>query len=63
METTFLNSENSKTSDPHRLLLSFTDKVNLKRSDQYVALSNLSIYYSSKIVIQKIINLKYQLQH
>ena len=63
METIFLNSENSKTSDPHRLLLSFTDKVNLKRSDQYVALSNLSIYYSSKIVIQKIINLKYQLQH
>ena len=38
METIFLNSENSKTSDPHRLLLSFTDKINLKRSDQYVAL-------------------------
>ena len=63
METIFLNSENSKTSDPHRLLLSFTDKINLKRSDQYVASSNLSIYYSSKNSHSKIINLKYQLQH
>ena len=32
-----MNSKNSKTSDPHRLL------VNLKRSDKYVALSNLSL--------------------
>ena len=38
-----MNSEN--TSDPHRLLLSLSDKINLKRQDKYVALSNLSIYY------------------
>ena len=43
-----MNSENSKTSDPHRLLLNLTDKINLKRSDKYVALSNLSIYYTWK---------------
>ena len=36
-------SENSKTSDPHRLLLNLSDKMNLKRSDKYVALSNLKI--------------------
>ena len=30
-----MNSENSKTSDPHRLLLSLTNKI-LKRSDKYV---------------------------
>ena len=30
---------NKKTSDPHRLLLSFTDKIDFKRSDKYVALS------------------------
>ena len=33
-----MNSENSKASDPHKLLLSLTDKINLKRSDKYVAL-------------------------
>ena len=48
MDTIFMNSENSKTSDPHRLLLNLTDKINLKRSDKYVALSNLSIYYTWK---------------
>ena len=37
MDTTF---------DPHRLLLNLTDKINLKRKDTYVAISNLSIYYT-----------------
>ena len=46
MDTIFMDSGNSKTTDPHRLLLNLTDKVNLKRSDRYVALSNLSIYYT-----------------
>ena len=41
-----MNSESSKTSDPHRLLLNLSDKINLRRSDKYVALSNLSIYYT-----------------
>ena len=48
MITMFMNSENSKSSDPHRLLLSLLDKINLKRSDKYVALSNLIIYYILK---------------
>ena len=38
--------ENSKTHDPHRLLLNHTDKINLKRSDKYVALLDLNIYYT-----------------
>ena len=46
MDTIYMNSENSKTSDPHRLLLNLSDKMNLKRSDKYVALTNLSIYYT-----------------
>ena len=29
MDTIFINSENSKTSDPHGLLLDLTDKMNL----------------------------------
>ena len=48
MDTIFMNSENSKTSDPHSLFLNLSDKINLKRSDKYVALSNLSIYYTWK---------------
>ena len=43
-----MNSKNSKTSEPHRLLLNLTEKIDLKRSDKYVALSNLSIYYTWK---------------
>ena len=39
-----MKSENSKTFDPHRLLLNLSDKINLKRSYKYVALSNLRIY-------------------
>ena len=46
MDTIFINSEISKTSDPHRLLLNLTDKISLKRSDKYVALSKVSIYYT-----------------
>ena len=40
-----MNSKNSKTSDPHRLLLNLTDKIDLRRKYKYVALSNLNIYY------------------
>ena len=43
MDDIFMNSENSKTTDLHRLILNLTDEKNLKRSDKYVALSNLSI--------------------
>ena len=43
------NSKNSKTSDSHRLLLNLTDKIDLRRKDKYIALSNLSIYYTWKI--------------
>ena len=39
-----MNSKDSKTSDHHTLLTNLTDEINLKRSDKYVALSNLSIY-------------------
>ena len=43
-----MNSKNFGTSDAHRLSLNLTDKINLKRNDKYVALSNLSIYYTWK---------------
>ena len=41
-----MNPKNSKTSDPHISLLKLSYKISLKRSDKYVVLSNLSIYYT-----------------
>ena len=61
MNTIFLNSANSKTSDPHRLLLNFSDKINLKRSDKYVTLSNLSIYYTWKNIKKSYKNNKFKI--
>ena len=46
MDIIFMNSGKGKTPDPHRLLLNLSDKINLKNSDKYVNLSNLSIYYT-----------------
>ena len=43
-----MNSANSKTSELHRLLLNLSDEINLKKSDKYVALSDLSIHYAWK---------------
>ena len=55
MDTIFLNSE----------VLTLTDKINLKRSDTFIPLSNLSIYYKWKKWKNhtKKINSKYQHQH
>ena len=38
-----MNSKNSKTSDPDKLLLNLTDKIDLRRKDKYIVLSNLRI--------------------
>ena len=43
MDAIFMTSKSSEISDPHRLLLNLYDKINLKRSDKYIALSTLSI--------------------
>ena len=56
-----MNSENGKTSNPHRLLLNLTYKISLKRSDKYVALSNLSIYYTWKKVKKSYKNNKFKI--
>ena len=48
MDVIFMNSKNSKTSDPHRLLLNLSGKINLKRRDKFVNLSNLNICYTWK---------------
>ena len=48
MDTTFMNFENSKTSEPHVLILKLTDKLDIRSGEKNVALSSLSIYYTWK---------------
>ena len=43
-----MNSENSKTFEPHILILKLTDELDLRRGGKIIALSNLSIYYTWK---------------
>ena len=64
MDTIFMNSKNSKTCDPHRLLLNLVNEINLRGKDKYIALSNLSIYGTWKNIksFRRTINLKFQLQ-
>ena len=55
-----MNSKNSKASEPCRLLLNLVYKINLKKSDKYVALSNLSMCYTfEKYIYIKIIQKQY----
>ena len=48
MDTIFMSSENSKTSKPHVLILKLTDKLDLRRGEKIIGLSNLSIYHTWK---------------
>ena len=61
-----MNSENSKTNEPHRFKLDLTDKRNLKNPNKNMALANLSItlLMLGKTSSQKTttINLKFLLQ-
>ena len=60
-----MNTENSKTSEPHRFKLDLADKLNLKDPKKNIALANLSIYITrGKTSSQNTatINLKFQLQ-
>ena len=41
-----MNSENSKTSETQVLMLKLTDKLDLRRSEKSISLSNQSIYYT-----------------
>ena len=48
MESIFMNSKNSKTSNPHRFKLDLADKLNLKYPKKNITLANLSVYYMWK---------------
>ena len=46
METFFMNSKNSKTSEPHSFKYDLIDKLHLKNPNKNMALGSLSIYYT-----------------
>ena len=54
-------SKNSRTSDPHRQLLNLTTKIDLRRKDRYIALLNLSIYYTWKNIKKSYKNNKFNI--
>ena len=60
MDTIFMNSEDSKTSENHVLVLKLTDKLDPRRGQKTVALSNLSIYYTWKNIKSSYNNNKFK---
>ena len=46
METIFINTENKKTSEPHKFVLNLSQRLDLSSSKKDVNLKNLSIYYT-----------------
>ena len=48
-----MNSENSKTSEQYFVILKLTDKLDLRRGEKIIALSNLSICYTWKNIQQQ----------
>ena len=61
MDIIFMNSENSKISNHCKLLLNFWAKINLNRSDKYVAISNLSRHYTWKNIKKPYKNNKFKI--
>ena len=50
METFFMNTKNSKTSEPYKFKYHLIDKLDLRNPNKYMALANVSIYYTWKNV-------------
>ena len=61
MDTIFMNSENSKTSKPHVLILKLTNKLDLRTGKKVIALSNLSIYYTWRNIKSSYNNNKFKI--
>ena len=43
METIFMNTENNKTNEPHKYVLSLSERLDLRSSNKHIAFQNLSI--------------------
>ena len=60
MSNIFMSTENSKTNDPNRCRLYFTDKIDL-RGNKTIALSDLSIHYTWHNIREVYNNSKFRL--
>ena len=60
LETIFMNTGNSKMSEPHRFKLDLTDKLNVKDPKKNMALADLSIYYTWKDIKSEYKNNKFK---
>ena len=58
METIFMNTENSKTNEPHKFVLNLSQRLDLRSSNKLVAFQNLPIYYTWKNIIKQYKNNK-----
>ena len=58
-----MNSENSRTPEPHILKLKLTEKLDLRLDKKVIALSNVSMYYTCNNIKNSYNNLKYQHEH
>ena len=56
-----MNSDNSKSSEPHILKLKLTSKLDLRLGEKVIALSNLSIYYTWKNIKSSYNNNKFKI--
>ena len=56
-----MNTENSKTNEPHRFKLDLTDKLNLKNSNKNMTLANLSVHYTWKNIKSEYNNSKFEI--
>ena len=61
MDTIFINSENSRTLNPHILTLKLTNKLDLRIGEKVIALSNLSIYYTWRNIKSSYNNNKFKI--
>ena len=61
MDIIFMNSENTKTSKPHILILKLTNKLYLRIGEKVIALSNLGIYYTWKNIKRSYNNNKFKI--
>ena len=61
METFFMNSKNSKTSEPYKFKYDLIDKIDLRNPNKNMAVANLSIYYTWKNVKSTYNNNKFKI--
>ena len=61
MDTIFMNSEFSRISEYHVVVLKLADKLELRRGQKSVPLSNLSIHYTWKNIKSSYNNNKFKI--